>query len=71
MSIKDGSLGCSVYDNEKYTVDCFVGPQEEYKFPEASYDVKNLDELTDLLKSVSRKVSGIRLVQVWINEPTE
>lgn len=62
------SKGQCVTDNDRFTVDCFTkNSLETHGHPENSYDAKSLLEVFDIIENVSRKLSGIRRVDVWIN----
>lgn len=52
---------------KKYDVDCFTQDWVYTKFPENSYEVDTIEEVEEIIKNCSRKISGIVKVEVWIN----
>jgi hypothetical protein len=52
----------------KYVVDCFTERSVDTKFPENSFTVDELKEVCTIIKNVSRPISGIVKVEVWIQE---
>ena len=55
----------------KYTVDVFTPEWVDTKFPPNTYDAETPEECAKIIKNCTRKAAGIRLVQVWIDEPEE
>lgn len=50
-----------------YNVDVFTENSAGTKFPENSYECSNVEEVSEIIKNVSREISGIVKVEVWIN----
>lgn len=67
MSIKD-DLGSRM---SKYTVDVFTEQSVGSKFPENSYDAEDIEMVSKIISNCTRDISGIRQVQIWINEPDD
>ena len=66
------SKGQCVTNDGRFTVDCFTeNSLGTHGHPENSYDAESLTEVFDIIENVSRKPSGIRRVDVWINLPFE
>lgn len=53
----------------KYKLDVFTEQSVGTRFPENSYDANNTEEVCKIIHNCTRKIAGIRQVQVWINEP--
>lgn len=51
----------------KYTVDVFTEKWAGTKFPENTYDCETPAAVEKVIIDCSRKISGIRKVEVWIN----
>ena len=57
--------------NSKYTVDVFTERWVNTKFPENTYDCHTVEAVAKVIKDCSRKISGIRKIEVWINKYDE
>ena len=55
----------------KYTLDVFTEKSLGTKFPENTYESDSVEECSKVILNCSRKIAGIKQVQVWINEPNE
>lgn len=53
----------------KFTIDCFTEEWVGTQFPENTYKATTLEEVAKIIRNCSRKIAGIREVQVWIDEP--
>jgi hypothetical protein len=53
----------------KFTVDCFTEEWVGTRFPVNSYDAESVEEVARIVHNCSRKIAGIKQVQVWIDEP--
>ena len=54
-------------DKPKYDVDVFTEKTAGTKFPEMSYDCMTTAAVEEIIRDCSRKISGIRKIEVWIN----
>jgi hypothetical protein len=50
-----------------YMVHCFTEKTVGSEFPENTYIADDLQQVTKIIDDVSREISGIKLVQVYIN----
>jgi len=41
------------------------------KFPENTYEVNTTEEVDMIIHNCTERISGVRLVEVWINEPDD
>jgi len=51
----------------KYTVDVFTEKWANTKFPENTYDCMTPAAVENIITNCSKKISGIRKIEVWIN----
>jgi len=51
----------------KYTVDCFTEESANTKFPENTYQCYTTEEVAKIIRNCTRKISGIKKIEVWIN----
>jgi len=51
----------------KYTVDVFTEKSANTKFPENTYDCMTVASIDKIIRDCSRKISGIRKIEVRIN----
>ena len=58
-----------MYSMAKYTVDCFTPTSAGSRHPENTYEVDTLDDVSKVVANCTVEIAGIRMVQVWINEP--
>jgi hypothetical protein len=57
--------------NPQYTVDVFTEQQANSKFPENTYDCHTPEAVAKVVRDCSRKISGIKKIEVWINRYDE
>lgn len=57
-----------LYIMSRYDVDVFTDLTVESKFPENSYDCDTVEAVAEIIKNCTRKISGIKKIEVWINE---
>jgi hypothetical protein len=55
----------------KYKVNVFTPRTVNTEYPENSYYVNTTKDVADIISNCTRKVAGIRMVQVWIDEPDD
>jgi|SaaInlLV_10m_DNA_3_1039740.scaffolds.fasta_scaffold58665_1 hypothetical protein len=56
----------------KFTVDCFTEKSlPEPGFPENTYEAATVLEAAAVVHNCTRKQAGIRMVQIWIEEPDD
>ena len=55
----------------KYSVDVFTPTSVGSRHPENSYDANDVDEVARIIHNCTRKIAGVRKVEVWINEPDD
>ena len=55
----------------KYTIDCFTSKSIGTQFPENTYYAEDLETVSKIVRNCSNKITGIRMVQVWINKHDE
>lgn len=53
--------------NSQYTVEVFTEP----RFPENTYDCHTVAAVAKVIKDCSKKISGIKKIEVWINHYNE
>jgi hypothetical protein len=53
----------------RFTLDCFTEDWVGTQFPENTYEASSIEEVTRIIKNCSRKIAGIRQIQVWVDEP--
>ena len=51
-----------------FVVDAFTSDSVGTRFPENTWDANSVEEVARMLHNCSRKIAGIRMIQVWINE---
>ena len=55
----------------RYIVDVFTEQWANTKFPENTYECDEVDYVAQIIRDCSRKISGIRKIEVWINSYNE
>lgn len=51
----------------QYTVNVFTEQWANTKFPENTYDCYTVEAVAKVIKDCSRKIFGIKKIEVWIN----
>ena len=56
---------------KKYTLDIFTEKSYGTEFPENTYDADTTEEVSKIVHNCTRKIAGVKQIQILINEPDD